>query len=218
MGLDWLSKGKVIRSVKRIREIGGMGKGPTNYYEWDEAVDELGGQTLGFSGVKVRNSTDVLNYLRQGGAAIIAVDYGRFRGINQRKAGSLTFNGYHAILCVGGRYRDGRFQTRSFDSLLDGRYRGCPDGPVWVNWYQMRNAATAVGKKETGTSRVYALLLARKTDPAIGIDFDEEKASPSIVDALRAISSESERAVLEDALGIDYDPATETIKEGISLA
>ena len=154
MALDWLSKGKVIRSVKRIRELGKMGNGPTNYNEWDTVIDTLGGKYLGFSGEQTNNIERAKDHMNSGGAVIWAVDYGDFRKRMQAKAGSLTFNGYHAILTVGSRNNDGVRQWRSFDSLLDGRYRGCPNGPVWVPQWKFIKSVEAVGQ-------VYAVLLHR---------------------------------------------------------
>ena len=214
MGLDWLSKGEVIRSVKRIREIGEMGNGPTNYVEWDTVVDTLGGKTLGFKGIKVDSIYDVKRHLKDGGAAIVAVDYGTYRRVRQSKAGSLTFDGYHAILFVGWRWRNGNAQTRSFDSLLDGRYRGCPSGPVWVNWGQVRKGSDIGG-------RAFALNLIR--DPKVAdIDFAEERAATSLVDVLSDIYGAGREDIaldLEDLLGITYAEDTDqyALKDGINL-
>lgn len=159
MGLDAITKGEVIRSVPTIRDIGNMGDGPTNYYEWDEVFDELGGRTMGFSGEKTNDWNKTKSHIRNEGWAILAVHYGTYRKSMQAKSGSLSFNGYHAILFGADRKRSGRRETRSFDSLLDGRYRGCPDGPVWVPQWKVRNAAMKVGQMQIGTDAVYALLL-----------------------------------------------------------
>jgi len=159
MGLDALTEGRVIRSVPTIRDIGGMGDGPTNYYEWDEVFDELGGRTLGFSGQKSNDWDAAKAHLRNDGWVILAVDYGVYRRSMQAKSGSLTFDGYHAILFGGDRKPDNVRLTRSFDSLLDGRYRGCPDGPVWVPHWKVRGAATKVGDREGLPGGIFAVLL-----------------------------------------------------------
>lgn len=158
MGLDWLSKGSVIRSVAKIRELGGMGSGPTNYFEWDEVIDKLGGRTEGFSGEKSNSWDRAAGHMNDGGAIIVAVDYGEYRSRMQSKSGSLTFDGAHAILFAGSRSVKGQQQWRSFDSLLDGRYRGCPNGPVWVPQWKVRKAMEALGA-------VFTLLLHR--DPGV---------------------------------------------------
>lgn len=189
MGLDWLSKGNVIRGVAKIREIGGMGNGPTNYYEWDTVIDELGGKTEGFKGVKTNSWDEVKEHLMNDGAAILAVDYGAYRSSMQAKSGSLTFNGYHAILFIGHRRRSGQNQTRSFDSLLDGRYQGCPSGPVWVPFWKVRSAAEVVGRKEGATGSIFAVNLYRDAavapiDPG---DIIVPPDAPSILDVITDI-------------------------------
>jgi hypothetical protein len=158
MGLDWLSKGKVIRSVAKIRKVMGDDDA-TNYDNWDQVIDQLGGATLGFSGEKTNDWQRVRDFVNNGGAAILAVDYGVYRRSMQNKSGSLTFNGYHAILFAGSRVRNGTRHWRSFDSLLDGRYRGSPNGPVWVPQSKVRAASEAA----LGT---FAVLLHR--DPSVG--------------------------------------------------
>lgn len=189
MGLDWLSKGEVLKSVAQIREIGGMGSGPTNYYEWDRVIDDLGGKTLGFKGVKTNSFDDVKGHLMSDGASIIAVDYGVYRSSMQAKAGSLTFNGYHAILFVNRRRRGGTNETRSFDSLLDGRYQGCPNGPVWVPFWKVRKAAEAVGQKEGAGNSIFAVNLFRDADvaPVDPGDVIVPPDAPSILDVITDI-------------------------------
>lgn len=162
--IDWLSKGSVSVSVKQIRAIMGD-QDATNYTQWDEVIDRLGGKTLGFSGERTNDWQRTKDHIRADGAAIIAVDYGKYRRSMPNKSGSLTFDDYHAILFVNDRKANGGTETRSFDSLLDGRYRGCPNGPVWVPFYKVRAAAELVGKQETGKDSVYAVLLHR--DPSV---------------------------------------------------
>jgi hypothetical protein len=190
MGIEWLSKGDQIPSVSKIRDVGGMGSGPTNYYEWDTVIDELGGRKLGYQGVKTNSWDEVKDHLMNDGAAIVAVDYGEYRRLMQAKSGSLTFSGYHAILFVNSRRRDNTNQTRSFDSLLDGRYKGCPSSPVWVPHYKVRKSAEAVGRKEAGSPVIYAVNLFR--DPAVApIDPGDviiPPDAPSILDVITDIN------------------------------
>jgi hypothetical protein len=170
MGLDAITDGRVVPSVARIREIMGD-QDETNYSQWDLAIDTLGSKNnRGFAASKTNSILDIQRHLRGGGFAILAVDYGKYRRSMQAKSGSLSFNGYHGILFGGWRKKNGVFQTRSFDSLLDGRYMGCPKGPVWVPFGKVRQAAEVVGKKETGSPVVFGLNLYRDatiapTDP-----------------------------------------------------
>jgi hypothetical protein len=163
MMLDWLSKGKVIRSVKAIREAMGD-QDETNYTQWDMVIDQLGGQTLGFSGETTNSYERAEDHMNRGGAVIWAVHYGTMRAKARSKVGSPSFSGYHAILTIGSRMREQR-QWRSFDSLLDGRYLGCPQGPIWVPAWVIRTAAQEVGAREAGSRKtVYALLGHRSPD------------------------------------------------------
>jgi hypothetical protein len=165
MGLDAITDGKVIRSVAAIRRVMGD-QDETNYEQWDAYIDELGGKTLGFSAAKTNEMNDVLEHLATGGFSILAVDYGDYRRGLQSKSGSLTFSGYHGILFGGWRKRNGVRQVRSFDSLLDGRYAGCPRGPVWVPVWRVTRAALAVGRKEVGQRAVFAVNLYRDASVA----------------------------------------------------
>lgn len=164
MAINWLSKGALEPSVKAIRKVMDD-QDETNYYQWDEVIDRLGSTTFGFSGEKTNDWNRVKAHLMDDGAAILAVDYGTYRRSMQSKSGSLTFDGFHAILFVNDRKANSGRQTRSFDSLLDGRYRGCPNSPVWVPFWKVRAAAEEVGRKEAGTAKVYAVLLHR--DPSV---------------------------------------------------
>jgi len=224
MGLDWLSKGEVIRSVKVIRDLGGMGDGATNYYEWDKVIDILGGSTLGFSGEKTNDWQRTVDHLKAGGAVIYAVDYGQYRKSMQSKSGSLTFDGAHAILMIGQRVKNGVKQTRSFDSLLDGRYAGCPNGPVWVPQWKVKQSVQALGA-------VYALLLHR--DPNVdNNDPGDLLPNPgvSLSDILSELSDiqdsnpmpELEEVItdLETILGITRNPEADvssSVEPGIGL-
>lgn len=154
MLLDWLSKGQVLRSIPRIRELMDQETGTTNYYDWDEAVDTLGGLTLGFAGEKVNDWQRVKDHVNQNKGAVVAVNYGEWRRRMPAKSGSKTFSGGHAILFAGSRLRNGVREWRSFDSLLDGRYQGCPLGPVWVPQWQVKH--TMAGFSDFG--KVFALL------------------------------------------------------------
>lgn len=165
MGLDWLSKGAVTRSVKAIRDVMGD-QDATNYVQWDKVIDGLGGKTLGFSGQKTNDADLAKSHMSDGGAVIWAVHYGTLRKLMQAKCGSLTFNDYHAILTAGRRTRDGQGQWRDFDSLLDGRYQGCPNGPVWAPQWKLLKSAQEVGRREAGNKNaVFAVLLHR--DPNV---------------------------------------------------
>lgn len=204
MLLDALSEGDVTRNVSTIRAVGQMGDGPTNYYEWDRVLDVLGGRTEGFSGEKVNDWDAVKQHLRNGGWVGIAVHYGTLRSIMPAKVGSLTFNGYHAIALGGDKKSGDTRMTRSFDSLLDGRYLGCPDGPVWVPHWKVRKAAEAVGNREGIPGGVFAVLghpdkVIEPTDPGAPLDVPAGFSTlPDILSDLAEVVGMTSEADVQD--------------------
>lgn len=190
MAIDWLSKGKIVPNIDRISEVMGDDEGGTTFQGWDQAIDVLGGRTLGFRGQTTIDWSAVRHHLKNDGAAIVAVDYGVYRRRAPAKVGSLTFSGYHAILFVNTRRRRNTTQTRSFDSLLDGRYRGCPNGPVWVNLNDVRVSAEAVGLQERGNKTVYAVLLHRDADIG-GEDIEDEPDGDTLIDIISDLYAEN---------------------------
>lgn len=237
MALDALSNGEVMRSIPTIRRLGKMGDEPTNYVEWDRVIDVLGGKTEGFSGEK-SNDWDAANeHLLNDGFVIIATDYGVRRRMAPSKVGSLTFSGFHAELVGGARTRNGGKESRTFDSLLDGRYRGCPDGPVWLPKWKLRAAAEAVGTK-VKTGGVFAVLLhpdkvIEPGDPGAPLEVPEgfqtlpdilsdlmdialDDDAPADVRAQAATSVESLRILLGLRGNPEADVKT-TVKSGINV-
>ena len=231
MAIDNATKGAKVPSVKRIREVGGMGTDPTNYYEWDVAVDKLGA-SQDVAGAKTNNIEEVVRHLRRGLGVVLAVHYGRLRRLAPAKTGSETFNGYHAIFLKGWRTEPNR--TRMFDSLNDGRYRGCPKGPVWMPFSKLRDAATRIGDEQSMPGKVFALLVADRAD-IDGLDPTDPLPEPvppeewndlyNILLDLREVADEVENLDLDHAitslsanLGVDTDAEDEaSINEGIIL-
>lgn len=165
MGLDWLTKGALRMSIAKIREAMDD-QDQTNYQQWDALIDTLGGLTYGFRGVKTNRFADVRDHLAAQGAVMWTSDYAKERKLMQGKCGSLTFGGYHAELLAGLRQRDGSNETLKLDPLNDGRYKGCPNGKVWVPLWKARESGFSVGQKEAGQDKVYAVLLFRDTTVA----------------------------------------------------
>lgn len=223
-GLFWLTKGQFSSTVAKVREIASMGDGPTNYLEWDFAIDALAGKHVGGVGVKTNSLTEFGQHLKNGGAAMAAVDYGWYRRAMPAKAGSKTFDGYHAITFIEAFNKRGTNFTTSTDSLLDGRYKGCPNGPVNVPLHKVKTAMEKVGG-------IYAVLLYR--DAAIApvekgelLEDYETSSLADILSDLYELQSESPSQALEDIitayelqLGFAYDPGAgfERIESGIIL-
>ena len=232
MAIDNATKGDKVPTVKRIREVGGMGTGPTNYYEWDVAVDKLGA-SQDVAGAKTNNIEEVVRHLRRGHGVVLAVHYGRLRRLMPAKTGSETFNGYHAIFLKGWRSDPNR--TRVFDPLNDGRYRGCPKGPVWAPFSKLKDAALRIGQDLGLSGKVYALLVATRAD-LIGLDPSDPLPEPAPPEEwatllqtlydLREVADDIESIDLDEAinqlavnLGEDTDAEDEAnIEEGLTLA
>ena len=223
-GLYWLSKGKYAPGVSHIRDVGSMGISTTNYAEWDVVIDKLGGLKGGWKGVKTNSLPDFRKHILKGGAAIAAVDYGWYRRAMPAKSGSKTFDGYHAITFVESFTKNGKPFTTSTDSLLDGRYQGCPNGPVGVPLNKVSTAMEKVGN-------TYAVLLYRDANVA-PIEEGEllEGATPtSLADVLSDLytvllgtnNSVLRGAIeeLETIMGFSYDPQAgfERIESGIYI-
>lgn len=189
MAIDKATRGAKAPPVKVLRaRMGKTGVVPTNVADWERAITsydtaaELGGEFERLTGTPLvaGESARVANHLRKGHGAIVAVDYGRYRQLMPHKAGSTSFSGYHAILFTG--LANGR--TKSWDSLLDGRYRGCPNGPVLVPWDKVREAAQLVGKQEAGTPSVFAYLVNPATSLGGGVVPDPPDAQPTLASVI----------------------------------
>ena len=231
MAIDGATKGAKRPSVKRIREVAGMGSGPTNFYEWDKAVDTLGASE-DVSGAKTQSIEEVVRHLRRGNGVVLAVHYGRLRSLMPAKTGSETFNGYHAIYLRGWRKDPNR--TRVYDPLNDGRYRGCPQGPVWAPFGKLKDAALRIGNEQGVPGKVFALVVANRADIE-GLDPTDPLPEPeppenwadlyNILLDLREVADEVENLDLDHAvaslsanLGVETDEEDEaTIDEGITL-
>ena len=231
MAIDNATTGAKVPGVKRIREVGGMGTGPTNYYEWDKAVDILGA-SQDVAGAKTNKIEEVVRHLRRGLGVVLAVHYGRLRRLAPAKTGSETFNGYHAIFLKGWRSDPNR--VRMFDPLNDGRYRGCPKGPVWMPFNKLRDASTRIGDEQNLPGRVFALLVADRQD-IDGLDPTDPLPEPvppeewddlyNILLDLREVADEVENLDLDRAitslssnLGVETDGEDDaTIEEGLTL-
>lgn len=187
--ITWAARDAIEPGERQIRKRMGKPAGPTNPQDWRRAVEsfdtpkELGGkyERLTCSIVEGGAWTPVQQHLNAGKAVIVAVHYGVYRRSMPRKSGSLSFDGLHAI-AFRPTTADSRIQ--SFDSLLDGRYPGCPRGPVLVPTENVRLAAIAAGKKAIGRPSVFALLMDRATRLGGGVvlpDPDEPVSLSSVL-------------------------------------
>jgi hypothetical protein len=224
-GLHWLSKGTFSSNVSRIREVGNMGDGPTNYFEWDVVIDTLAGQQVGGVGVKTNSLAEVKDYLKNRGAVQVAVDYGWYRRKLPGKSGSKTFDGNHAITFIGGfKNKSEDWMSTSTDSLLDGRYAGCPKGPVNVPLWH-------IGEAMKRTGGIYAVLLYRDkeiapVEPGEQLEDFSESSLASILAELYELHDRAPSQKLLDIiksfelqLGFSYDPEAgyERLESGVLI-
>lgn len=196
MAIDWATGGLKRPPVKILRQR--MGKVltsstalkdlTTSPSDWKRAIEsydtpaELGGKYEGLSGRLFEGGSwsDVAEHLERGRLAILAVDYGVYRRLMPARSGSRTFDGYHAIPFKG--LRDGT--TTSFDSLLDGRYRGCPKGPIRVPIGKVREATLVVGRQEVGRNSVFGYLPNRATNVGSGVVIPEPEETSTLASIL----------------------------------
>ena len=178
MAIDDASRGKLVPGVARIRKAMDD-QDTTNAGDWEVAIDTLGAPHE-VRAVQTDVPRKVEEHLKAGMGAILAVDYGKLRQLAPRKTGSETFAGYHAIFVKGWKKGD---QVRSFDALLDGRYKGCPDGPVWLPWRKLRTSALEVGRREAQADRIYAVLVYPR-DKVGGIEIPPDEEPMSLTDIL----------------------------------
>jgi len=208
MAIDWATHGLKVPPVKVLRtRMGKTDVVPTNPGDWYTAITsydtapELGGQyeRLTASKLEAAEPSLILSHLRRHKAAVVAVDYGLYRRLLPRKSGSESFDGLHGILFTG--YKDG--MVTSWDSLLDGRYAGCPDGPVRVPWADARDAAMKAGATVGHPGKVYAVLVNPATKLGGGVilpPVDEPPSLTSILADLRALNDDLQLADLSDSI------------------
>lgn len=181
MVIDWATRGQKVPSVKAIRKR--MGLSPiaakaTNPLDWDKAIKsydtpaELAGKYERLTGTPILAGQweTIVDHLDDGKMVILAVDYGVLRRIARRKTGSPSFSGLHAIPFKG---KDTKGRTIDYDPLFDGRYQGCPDGPVKIPLSKVREASEAVGKSLVNRPVVYGYLMDRATKLGDGVVIPE---------------------------------------------
>lgn len=178
--ITWATRGLIRPTVAQTRRR--MGFKPTSVRttspaDWERAIEsydtpaELGGKYELLAGRRLEGGSwdEVRAHLAAGKLVLLAVHYGVLRRLAPRRTGSRTFSGYHAIPFRGLRDED----TVSYDPLLDGRYRGCPKGPVPIAISKVRQAAEAVGKQEAGRAVVYGYLPERAVKVGGGVVIPE---------------------------------------------
>lgn len=226
--IDWLTKGEFVPSIKRIRNVMGD-KDETNYTQWDSAIDRLA-SGYDASATLTNDPMVIATHIKNGGGVIVAIHYGVWDRIARALSGSHTFKGYHAVFYVG--WKSKNLKTRSYDSLYDGRFEGCPKGPQWVTLSKVMKAARAVGNS---TMTVYGVLLHRQADivgpedgglasggSLIDVLIDmyearEESKSQSTIEQLTSMIETLEALIGVEQRNPEADETTE-VREGLRIA
>lgn len=162
--MDDATEGRIRPGPEKTRAIL-RDKDETNYSQWDEVADQLGAR-FGIRGDSTNDIDALRDHLKRGGGAVVAVDYGVLRRAAPAKTGSESFNGGHALFLKGWRKQNGVRVTRDYDSLNDGRYLGCPKGPVWMQWNRLKRAMLALSSE----GNVFVTLIIRPKDIASGYE------------------------------------------------
>jgi len=190
-----------------------MGTDWTNASEWERAVDSYDTRKelarkwdrLTASRVEAGDWELVEEHVRTNEAVVIAVDYGVLRRKAPRKTGSESFDGYHSVTIVG-RKTNKPALWRDYDSLNDGRYRGCPRGPVFMPRGVLKEAALQVGREVVGRPVVWAILVnkAERIEDGVDITIPEPVVEPDLVTMGSVLADLYEfRDTLEDPKMVD---------------
>jgi hypothetical protein len=208
VGIDMATRG--VKQPKRdhIRNRMDVPSGGTNMWDIERAIksydtpDELEGV---YTTLKCRRETDgggdgtwdtVKASLQEKRGVVLGVDYGMLRRSAPNLTGSESFDGWHSILLSAWDKRDGEWKVRVYDSLNDGRYSGCPKGPVWIAAPKVRDAAYAYGKAVHGKAERIAgvfLLTSPKVEPD---EPDPEPEPPDPCAAVAIAAAEAGAAIL----------------------
>jgi hypothetical protein len=174
----------------------------TNYGQWDFVADKLGAK-FEIRGDNTNSIDALVSHLRRGGGAVVAVDYGVLRRSAPSKTGSESFNGGHALFLKGWRKQNGVRVVRDYDSLNDGRYRGCAKGPVWMSWAKLKKAMLALSQ----VGNIFVTLIIRPADIKAGYDpgdalpvDDAAQSLFGILADLREAADELDQPVLDSAI------------------
>lgn len=191
--LDDASKGEVHPGPARQREFL-KDWNETNILQLDGVIDHFGARA-GVYSEYTNSQTKLANHLKKGLGAVVAVHYGALANAAPAKVGSKTFRGGHALFIRGlWRRKDGTWVVNDWDSLNDGRYRGCPKGRVQLKWSALKKGLNAI----TPSTNIFANLVfpdvdGGGTDP--GPLPEPEPEPPTLFGLL---------ADLREALGFDH--------------
>lgn len=213
VAIDRATRGVKVPKIPMIRGRGGMAGDWTNSSEWTQAIEsfdtrrELGGRWDRINATELRAApadrwSQIVDHVQSGEPVIFAMDYGVLRRLAPRKTGSESFNGYHALTIVGDK--PGKpSRWRDYDPLNDGRYRGCPKGPVWIPRSVLKEAVLRVGKEVVGSPAIWAVLV----DKAERLEDGVEPIEPEPVVEPDLISMGSVLADLYEFRDTLTDPA-----------
>ena len=133
--MRWATDHDVAPSPSQIRRLMGDREGGTTMDEhkiaWDKMIDDARRdgwiiRPMAYRGVAPIG--DLVNAVRNGKGATVALDYSRVPKPYRR---SRTFMGNHAVFIAQMRIRAGKQEFKVLDPLADGRHADAPRGPIW---------------------------------------------------------------------------------------
>lgn len=176
MAIDEGSRGtrrpapKALR--KRMRKVGAVGTVSSDWLRGIRSFNtkkQLNGKYRRLRATRIWGGkmSELIEHLQTGGGAIVGVDYGMLRRSAPNATGSKSFDGWHALRLQGIRKKptgSGR-QIKSWDSLNDGRYKGCPRGPAYIDVAKLKRAMVAWSKACGAPSGTIVAVLVKPPQP-----------------------------------------------------
>jgi hypothetical protein len=146
--MRWATDHDVAPTPDQVRRRMGDFVGGTTMDEhkvaWDSFIPQAKEKGWEMSPMNYRGVTkfeEMVNAIRNGRAVTVAIDY---KMVPPPYKCSTKFNGFHSVMCNKIRMMNGKAMAKVWDPLADGRYRGCPRGPIWYPVTLLRDVCGGV--------------------------------------------------------------------------
>ena len=132
-GIDWLSRGESVPSIRNIRDRGDVpGPQTTNIYDLRQAVESFVPKGRKPLRLFVKDYvTDIREAVAADKGVLLCIHYGVFNQLAS-KTGDPNYRRGHSVFVLGQRSHDSDIEWLLFDSLDDHRRNEIPQGPRWV--------------------------------------------------------------------------------------
>jgi hypothetical protein len=177
MLVDFATRGRIRPTTEAIGRRMDRPTGPSNSGNQKKAVESYDAEAKWFylrplkcSRRRGADWEDAVKALEDGAMLSVDTKYGVFHNqYNGKYACSKSFHGLHSVAIWGRKRINGKWMTRLYDPLADGRYKGCWNGPRWVPLALIRKATARVwGPNKWGGGVVkYAPRLPRAEEEAL---------------------------------------------------